>query len=723
MKIKRVTIHNFKSVSQGCTLEIDRRITPLIGASEAGKTNILQAIDRFFAVDEAFAESDVCTFAEETDNDDPRMVSVTFTVEDSDKKKLAEIDPRVGKAAEFTLAKHRSGRHLLDESAFNESRPQEPWPPDRLERVYSQIGQRLESTKTQLNEVTRLSHPRFHENFQGPLDTVEDWIDGRMAGNAGPGPTAAEEQKRLERWQTSAGQLLDTIATLPAPPPEELYKTVSELKELVEEGLALAGDSVEPDTGYIKRLLEYCPRARYVRDVDVQILPDRMPIPQIASGAQEVAIYQALLSIAHLSVDNLTDGNTTRRERHLREGERYVDQFLKQWTQEKLAAKFVVDAGNLHFNVTGEEGHYGDLSDRREGFRWILSFCLGYSSHSIPGPAATLLLDEPGMHLHASAQKDLLEVFESVGQDCQIIYTTHSPFMLNKNYPERIRAVLKGDEPEGTTVDNKAYRPSKGGYYEPIRTSIGLTLGNSLFIGGRNLIVEGIADQIILTAFARHLARVEGQSSLDLQEVCITPAGGAENVPYFAYLCNMEDMKAALLLDSDGEGDVAEGKMRREGVFPQGKVVRTSEAVRTRKQGPHELEDLIDESYYHEAFLEAYRSLGLDFVNSLPKTPADVVAELGSEEASPQAGAEPNSNRQKKSRKGDAAVLTRTKMYTHLFDKHESDGWGDFSKALVAGQISQRLQDNDVAQPEGDTVSSFARLFDLINEKLGMPPR
>ena len=157
------------------------------------------------------------------------------------------------------------------------------------------------------------------------------------------------------------------------------------------------------------------------------------------------------------------------------------------------------------------------------------------------------------MHLHASAQKDLLEIFETVAKSSQIIYTTHSPFMINKNYPDRIRGVFK-ESPHGTTIDNKPYRPTKGGYYEPLRTSIGLTLGNSLFIGGCNLIVEGIADQIILAAFSRHSARQDKQPFINLQDICITPAGGADNVPYFAYLCSIEDMKTVVLLDNDREG-------------------------------------------------------------------------------------------------------------------------------------------------------------------------
>ncbi len=44
MKLKEVIVHNFKSIAQDCTLNVDNRITSIVGASEAGKTNILEAL-------------------------------------------------------------------------------------------------------------------------------------------------------------------------------------------------------------------------------------------------------------------------------------------------------------------------------------------------------------------------------------------------------------------------------------------------------------------------------------------------------------------------------------------------------------------------------------------------------------------------------------------------------------------------------------------------------
>jgi len=291
--------------------------------------------------------------------------------------------------------------------------------------------------------------------------------------------------------------------------------------------------------------------------------------------------------------------------------------------------------------------------------------------------------------------------------------------MINKNYPERIRSVFKKNRPEGTTVDNKPYRPTKGGYYEPIRTSIGLTLGNSLFIGGNNLIVEGIADQILLTAFSRHLLREENQPFINLQDICITPAGGAPNVPYFAYLCQIEDMTSIVLLDNDRNSDNAVSKIEREGVFPPDRIIRVREAMTQPNKNVMEkvveLEDLIDQEFYCTAVLQAYEEYKAKFLGSLPRTYAELISKAtGAAEPRPDKERSNESAKAKKT-KQKASPKGITKVYAELFKEHEDEGWGDFDKVLVAREISQKLEECDL--PDDKTISRFKDLFARINDK------
>jgi len=716
MKIKEVIIHNYKSVSHDCMLTVDTKITPLVGASETGKTNILEAINEFFS-SEAFDESNVCTFSEQI-SDDSYMVSVKFTLEDHDKKPISAIDQRLAKANEFILRKQNNGHHVLEESGFGEKKPKEPQPPNRLTELHDKIRQDFESLNIRFTKFYS-SLPEAtpdHQNAQRAFDKLTEYI----SSIGSPRPLEAEEHDVL----VVAAVLIEEFAAklnVLANVPDALTAAITKLNNSVNEATTLSYEVPATEETDTKQLLQLCPHALYIRDADIQLLPDSVPISELEADSKKASIYKPLLQIANLSVENLREPDPTKRERKFRRGAENINRFLKLWTQENLEAEFVVYQDNLPLHITGKEGHYGKLSDRSEGFRWFLSFCLAYGLPIDSTHSSMLLLDDPGVHLHASAQKDLLELFESVADGCQIIYTTHSPFMINKNYPERIRGVFKEVRPGGTTVDNKPYRPTKGGYYEPIRTSIGLTLGNSLFIGGNNLIVEGISDQILITAFSRYLIRKEDQPFIDLQNICITPAGGADNVPYFAYLCHNENMTSVVFLDNDRKGDNVVSRIGREGVFPLDRIIRVREAMTKHNKNVMEkvveTEDLIDQEFYHTAVLQAYKECNEKFSKSLPRT----YAELASKAISPaklQPDREP-SNESAKARKTkqEASPKGITKLYSEFFEEHEDEGWGYFDKVLVARKISQELEEGDLPDDNSKTISHFKGLFKKINDK------
>lgn len=727
MKIKEVTIHNFKSISQDCPLTVDTKITPLVGASETGKTNILIALNKFFATG-AFDESDICSFSEPL-ADESYMISVTFKLEDFDKEEVAKIDERIVETGEFTLPKRRNGQYVLEESGLPEGKPKEPQPPSRLTEVHDIIRQGLERANALLGQFSA-SVPEAAPEHQAAHEALSVLIEHMPLSGFPTQPNDTEEQEFLK----TGGDLLSTLSVeidrLPNVP-EELKATITDLQSKIVEAASLPYEVPPKQEIDPKQLLELCPHTLYIKDADVQLLPDSIPISKLEAGAEQASTYQTLLRIAGLTPGNLKDTNVTRRERKLGNGAENINKFLKRWTQEKLEARFVVAQDNLLLHITGKEGHFGNVSDRSEGFRWFLSFCLSYGSPVSSSRGSLLLLDEPGLHLHASAQKDLLELFESMAQTCQILYTTHSPFMINKNYPERIRGVFKNERPEGTAVDNKPYRPTKGGYYEPIRSSIGITLGNSLFIGGCNLVVEGIADQIILTAFSRRLAKQDNLPFIDLQHICITPAGGADNVPYFAYLCNVEHMKPVVLLDNDGEGETAFLRIQKEQVIPPERIIRVREATTKDKEKIIELEDLIDHEFYHTAFLDAYRELPkLEFVEMLPQTFREMEEQLSGTtvpEVEKETGYEadnaktPSRKATSKSGSGKTTKKNRgepkgtTVIYSQLFKEHEDEGWGHFDKVLVARKISQKLEDGDIVDDK--TNENFKNLFKIINDK------
>ena len=175
-------------------------------------------------------------------------------------------------------------------------------------------------------------------------------------------------------------------------------------------------------------------------------------------------------------------------------------------------------------------------------------------------------MDEPDAYLSNQGQQDLLRVFHSFAspdrdsrRPIQVVYVTHSPFLIDRNHADRIRVLQKGSGDEGTRVVRDVSR----NHYEPLRSAFGAFVAETTFIGNCNLMVEGTADQILLAGAARHLRSRQGvaaSETLDLNRITIVPSGGAPQVPYLVFLALGRDVErptVIVLLDSDEEGGAA----------------------------------------------------------------------------------------------------------------------------------------------------------------------
>ncbi|KQR18897.1 hypothetical protein ASF76_16465 [Microbacterium sp. Leaf151] len=293
------------------------------------------------------------------------------------------------------------------------------------------------------------------------------------------------------------------------------------------------------------------------------------------------------------------------------------------WTQDR-DFDLLVEAREheLAFTIQDRTASKYSFGERSQGLRFFLSYFVQLTAHRLRNTVADiLLLDEPDAFLSSVGQQDLLRVLheyaapENGGPRSQVVYVTHSPFLIDKNAPHRIRVLDKGPDDEGTRV----VRDAANNRYEPLRSSLGAYVSETAFIGGRNLLVEGAGDQILIAGMAAHLARRNGSTSgvLDLNAVTVVAAGGADNIPYLAYLARGRDtVKPACvaLLDGDESGRRAEsvlrrGEARRKRVLQDKYILRLdSWAIGASISGDDgvivlEIEDLIPVSVAHRAAL------------------------------------------------------------------------------------------------------------------------
>ncbi|NMO00259.1 ATP-binding protein [Gordonia sp. TBRC 11910] len=136
--------------------------------------------------------------------------------------------------------------------------------------------------------------------------------------------------------------------------------------------------------------------------------------------------------------------------------------FPHWWTQDSQFELFVaLFEYDLVFMIRDRTGRSYGFDERSDGLKYFLSYFVQYLAHEAPidGRPEILLMDEPDRFLSSSGQQDLLRVFadfadpeDDARASVQVLYVTHSPFLIDKNHAERIRVLEKGEHDEGTRI-------------------------------------------------------------------------------------------------------------------------------------------------------------------------------------------------------------------------------------------------------------------------------
>lgn len=223
------------------------------------------------------------------------------------------------------------------------------------------------------------------------------------------------------------------------------------------------------------------------------------------------------------------------------------------WGERKHKLEFRADGDYVRVVVIEDEVEI-DLDQRSAGFVWLVSFYVVFKAEASDNLAnAILLLDEPGLSLHALKQQQFRRTVSLIAEDNQTIYTTHSPFMVGPEELDLVR-VVEVRPRRGTTVHNRVTSTDPASLF-PLQAALGYSLAQSLFAQQRNLVCEGLTDYWYLEAMSNLLAERK-RATLD-DDIAVIPAGGASKVVFFAILLHSQRLKVAAILDSDQAGQAA----------------------------------------------------------------------------------------------------------------------------------------------------------------------
>lgn len=565
MLLKKVSIHKYKSFLTEQSYEVGPQITRIVGKNESGKTALLEAL----AKSNYFEDNTEFRFNKDLDyprselikvrNENPPALTCEYELSDEDIS-----------CVETAFAKGIIPRKNFCVTSF-------------YDNTSKASGVEIDFT------------------------VFKDWLISFFG--------VGDQGKQLIRAADSFSSLESVVsenAELPAM--EQIQAQLGEIK-------TGAGDFENRLEGYIYNtyLSPEIPKLWYFSDYFS--LPCRINLNDFSTGQptnnlsrEEVKIANALFELSGLRVSDIqNESNFEAFKAQLEATSNSItDDMFEYWTtNQNLEIRFEIEHapnGVRYLNIRIYNSKHRvtlPLKNRSKGFLWFFSFLVWFSK--IQGDKKSkyiLLLDEPGLSLHASAQNDLLRfIDEKLAPEYQVIYTTHSPFMIDSLKLNEVRTVYDTQNPKIGSVVSDAVEEKDSDTLFPLQAALGYTIAQNLYVSPKNLLVEGISDLVYLNHFSTILKDM-GKEGLS-EDITIVPVGGADKIATFISLMRGNELSTVCLLDTFTD-QAAQARLKR---MVEQKIIADKKILYYHSimgQAYADIEDLFDKEEYLVLFNGAF---------------------------------------------------------------------------------------------------------------------
>lgn len=593
MRLESFQVRNFRSINDSGKVEVSK-ITALLGRNESGKSNILKALHSLNPSGGFEELRPIKDFPRhrrlDECKDDTPVLDSTWILNDEEIAELAKIIPRAAKVTRLTIGRKYKGRTVgfvdLPPIEFDES---------GVKSKIRKIVPALKAAADGLAEPHKANLNKAADTFESGMLTVTD----RAAWAKSAKPAIQALRKSMAACGAELAEKNDQI--------------LGELEDLSD---LLTGDS-DTQTKARNWAIENMPTFIYLEEYPE--LSGHQNISEFITRKSQNTLRESdrnfikLCKVAGLDPNKINEllgqqDAETRNQLANRASAVVTTEIRRLWKDRPLKVRFNLDGQFLDTLISDPNATFDvevNLEERSRGFQWFFSFYIAFAADTKAGNAegAILLLDEPGLYLHAKSQSDLLRHFEDDFIN-QILFTTHSPYMVPTKNIENVRTVSISEK-VGTTVSNEPTGDSRTLF--PLQAALGYHLSQSLFIGPSNLIVEGVTDYWILSSVSAYLS--DNKKSSLSKDLTITPAGGAQKVSYMVALLSSEELNVLVLFDSEKEAETTKDEIVKAKLISNKNVTFILEAF-SGASAPAEadLEDLLDPTHYEDLVQESYKA-------------------------------------------------------------------------------------------------------------------
>ena len=591
MLLVNAQIGPFRSISKPQTVVIDENITVLVGMNEAGKTVFLQALQK---------ANDALGLAEYNPVDDYPLKYLS-----------AYLKAHKTKPAEVAILTFRLSNGEVEE----------------INKVFY--------TKLPPNFEFSLTYS-YNNKSAVSISISEQPVIDALANTPDLSSDAKTAVKKAKTFRDIQEQLKSVSLT-------EGDKTfLKGIDARITKAPATWDSNTVVDYEVWTWLSSRVPKFLYFSDYD--LLPSKMNLNDLAQRAEQAKTdpnklqpkHRAILALLRMADISIADfaapgGYEPLKAKIEAVSISLTDQIMEFWKQnENLEVEVDIKSDsedeppynngvNLYLRIKNRR-HRGvstPFSQRSRGFIWFFSFLVWFDSvqYQIGAPASVeqrnliLLLDEPGLALHALAQADFLRYIDSLAGRHQVLYTTHSPFMLHSERLHQVRIVEDQDK-IGTVVSDNVMGSDPRTIF-PLQAALGWTIAQNLFISKKNLLVEGPSDLIYLKAVSAMLEQ-RGMTSLR-DDVTIVPVGGLDKVVTFVALLGANSLQLAVLHDYRGAPEQSLMELVKQKMISAKAILNMSQFRDLTKIGnaskASDTEDLFAPDFYIGRFNQTFSKL------------------------------------------------------------------------------------------------------------------
>lgn len=488
MNVEALRVQNYRCIDDSGWVSVEA-LTCVVGKNESGKTAFMEAVEK---LNPAYAVEGYEPYRDYPRADWPRY------------RDRHETDPAIVASARCSLT-------VDDHEAVEAEFGRQLLAPDRV-TVHKDYQNELRWNLT-LDESACIAYLRETYEFE---------------------PHVTDALANKESFAALDEATLDPVEAVLGAPPE---------------------DALETEIGAV--LADRLPEFRYVGEyavmngtIDVQSLCDRRDADELEPGDR---VFLSLLSVAGLDIDALaTTENWREMMTELETASSQVsDGAMRYWSQSgdiliRIQELPDGDGRTLEVRVENREQNVGVAFDNRSrGFRSFFSAFCQLAALQTRDDQLFLLLDEPGLNLHARAKQEFLAFLRSeIAGQHTVLYTTHSPFMIDPTSVHRVKLAV-ADPTHGTNIvsDVSAVDPTTR---FPLRNVFELDLMDTLLVKPQTLLVEDKTDHIYLYVLSKLLSD-DGTPGLD-DRWTVVPIRDARNIENFIALFGENRLDVAALL-------------------------------------------------------------------------------------------------------------------------------------------------------------------------------